>query len=696
MPNRTAKELAQEKYNQSYDQFAELLKRLESSNHRNGKRDQINHNEFAPFYEAFKTLSGVKTEEAAQKSLDTLNGFYNYLISDHEGTQKSNFQILYEEAFHTNKINEFRDGLNRMNEELGLRINMNHPAFNIDKLELHKDINAIDDSDDQIIIDEAKEGLKEGGKEDGKKADDLESSFDDYEENIDNIIVNENINAYDEKGNNEKDNNGKEKTEKEKIDDWFAKENEKRKNQINYITGKAFHDDSKRLDDSSSEYSDESDNDKSFLDDKKGRLVKDPLAEQDSENNIEFGNDGYARYLDVTEEANPPLPNRTKNAYDWIEQFKGDNLERGKDQRLIAARIFAARILVNSVPGDGSSLKHPVNGKEIDRVANEIYFNPMFEQFVDKMGRADLGDYIDKYGHGGKLEKKFTEFLRDVPAGTLQNDRVLDRFMPTVWDRIEALKSQAKKTARDESIGVEISEAMILRRMVGAGRNQPDKLKVKIPTVGKLTEMVSDVVDFGGGEKVGMLDSVRRDFRDGHGGLMIANMANMANKSENSAEKKLLNEVGSQSTAEVKFKDLQDTAGGVLLKLSKVMDEDSFEYKRLIRDAKELVAQGMAIANGSKEKTINGRSELIAPTELKIQRDMEAITKSVAFNNELFSGNDLEKCQETLRNFCEDPAKFAKEANQKVQAANDEMNKEVLNTAMIKNGPKPSGNIFNM
>ena len=170
----------------------------------------------------------------------------------------------------------------------------------------------------------------------------------------------------------------------------------------------------------------------------------------------------------------------------------------------------------------------------------------------------------------------------------------------------------------------------------------------------------------------------------------------LINSDPNSAERKMLNEVGSQSAAEVKFKDLQDTAGGVLYKLSKVTEEDSFECKNLIRDAKELVAQGMAIANGSKEKTINGKTELIAPTELKIQHDMEAIIKSVAFNKELFPDNNMEKCQEILRNFCEDPAKFAKEANQKVQAANDEMAHEVLNTGMIMGAPKHEGNIFKM
>ena len=75
---------------------------------------------------------------------------------------------------------------------------------------------------------------------------------------------------------------------------------------------------------------------------------------------------------------------------------------------------------------------------------------------------------------------------------------------------------------------------------------------------------------------------------------------------------------------------------------------------------------------------------------------MEAIVKSVAFNKELFPDNNMEKCQEILRNFCEDPAKFAKEAKQKVQAANDEMTSDVLNTAMIMDGPKHEGNIFKM
>ena len=145
MPNRNAKELAQEKYNQSYAQFTELLNGLESFNQNNARDDKINHNEFVPFYEAFKTISGDKTEEKAQKSLDTLNGFYNYLISSPAGSQKSNFQILYEEAYSAEKEKEFVDGLNKMNEELGLRINMNHPAFKTDNLELFRNINAIDE-----------------------------------------------------------------------------------------------------------------------------------------------------------------------------------------------------------------------------------------------------------------------------------------------------------------------------------------------------------------------------------------------------------------------------------------------------------------------------------------------------------------------------------------------------------------------
>ena len=88
-----------------------------------------------------------------------------------------------------------------------------------------------------------------------------------------------------------------------------------------------------------------------------------PLSYNNLDLSLELGGDGA-------------LGTDVKTAYDWIDELKANlraNEDLDKDDlSRCAARILAARILVNSVRGDGSSLRKNVNGAAIDILAEEL------------------------------------------------------------------------------------------------------------------------------------------------------------------------------------------------------------------------------------------------------------------------------------------------------------------------------------
>ena len=588
MPNRTVEELKNENGNKTYRDLANYLKNFQANSTR-GTRGTVNQNDIEPYVKALNYLGGetnTKTEEGVRENLNTLkNGFFDFLTNKAKDSEYTNFQILYAHSYDESKNDSFYIALGRVNEELGLGIEFDHPSMHWNQDLIYPNINEIND--------EPEDKKEENKKEENKKINPLGMS---YSYSDFNPELNEQFNYGHVNG----------------FGDFFLKDDEE-------------------------------------------------SMDEDSEYN-------YDRYTDINEDSYRPLGNEEKNAYDWIEDFKLDNTEPGQDQRLLAARIFAARILVNSEPGNGNSLKHPVNGKDIDRVAKELLNNKHFNDFVMEKERGELANVINKYGHGGKLENRFKNYLLTRPAGELQNDRILDRFMPTAWDRINELKKQAKKV-RDGSINKEIAETMVLRRMVGAERNTPDRLKVKIPTVGKLTEQVSYVAY--GAEEAGNDVRVKTDFREGHGGLMIENM-----KNAKEVHKKMLRDAMDIGTVENKFKSMQDKAGAIVKKLEAEPDQNSDEYKALTRDAKEIIAQVVAIYDRIVQKGNVISEETLRTTmpqnDVELQSSMEGLINNTVFNNKLFPNNAPESFITHLKGFIENPLNYARETRNTLQPKNPE------------------------
>ena len=238
--------------------------------------------------------------------------------------------------------------------------------------------------------------------------------------------------------------------------------------------------------------------------------------------------------------AQPP-----KTAYQFIEEEKANlrqNLNEIKNQdnypEEYIARILAARDAVGSERGKGASLKKPLDMDTFTQKLNAIRNNPSFLTFVEKIkAKPELHQRVDaiflkKHSHGGELDDMFRDFLKKRPAGELQNnDEILERWMPTVKERVEALQKDAAKRLKenkDANVSREAFEILKLRTMAGVRRGGMG-LEQKVPFAKKnsgndLTYVMNEEeLDY----------EVDRDFRDlfersgakkhllsGHGGKM--------------------------------------------------------------------------------------------------------------------------------------------------------------------------------
>lgn len=201
------------------------------------------------------------------------------------------------------------------------------------------------------------------------------------------------------------------------------------------------------------------------------------------------------------------------------------------------AKEFAVRILTGSTPGNLESLKVRITGYDLMKKTEELKKNQHFKDFVaelkkdpKKMAEVEK-DFLSSYSHGGGAEKMFTNFLKDRPAGELQNAPILERFMPKVIDRIEALQNQAKakRDAQKKEEGTtyipskEMAEVILLRHSINVGENQKDRLKVKIPADNCLKDVDKIAKDQRFFHQFAALESNVNRFYKGHGGNMHSN-----------------------------------------------------------------------------------------------------------------------------------------------------------------------------
>ena len=242
--------------------------------------------------------------------------------------------------------------------------------------------------------------------------------------------------------------------------------------------------------------------------------------------------------------ANPELEAEKKTAAKWIEDYKAELGNRIRSNQkgdnypaADIARIMAARELSKSVRGKASSLGVEMSERQIADRAAAIMANKSFKDFAAELKKPENlakveSIFTKKHSHGGELDDMFREHLRTLPAGKLDNDPDLKRWMPTVKQRIEALQGQAQKSLKaGEEVYREAVEIITLRVMVGAKRGG-EGLNVPVPVRdGKngvsLSEKVITDADSPKNRKAFDNADGAKYICSGHGGKMIENIAKM-------------------------------------------------------------------------------------------------------------------------------------------------------------------------
>lgn len=85
-----------------------------------------------------------------------------------------------------------------------------------------------------------------------------------------------------------------------------------------------------------------------------------------------------------------------------------------------------------------------------------------------------------KSGHGGALDDLFRKHVKELPAGSLSNNPLLARYMPTVKERIEFLQTHLPEDTG--KVDKYVAEIIALRNLVHAERGKKSSLDKPIPT----------------------------------------------------------------------------------------------------------------------------------------------------------------------------------------------------------------------
>jgi hypothetical protein len=259
-----------------------------------------------------------------------------------------------------------------------------------------------------------------------------------------------------------------------------------------------------------------------------------------------------------------------KTAAQYIKDVRRSNISSPEDLAENVLKIMAARIIADSVRHKKDRLVSTfVTEDQIDDIVDEMKENATYKKFYDdiinnaefrnKVTNAYGYIKVDGRGHGGRIDDLFREYAKNVPPGELDNSEIMQRYMPSVKDRIEALQQQFKThnqayvhyathfpdnrndivDAEDDPNKQAMARIMLeitkLRTISYAIRKQKSSLEKTIP-VSKPT--LSEVVgaDYSTGYGIGLTgivsDKTRASAVLGHGGELVEDLRKECMKSE--------------------------------------------------------------------------------------------------------------------------------------------------------------------
>ena len=272
---------------------------------------------------------------------------------------------------------------------------------------------------------------------------------------------------------------------------------------------------------------------------------EDPEAEEeDPEAEEEYDED--EKEENEKEEPKPKKEERkepeSKTAAKWIEDYKAmlGRMIKGKTRGSSypageIARIFAARELSDSVRGKASTLNKSLQWEQITSRASKIVKNESFKDFVEKLRRPENLSKVEaiftkKHSHGGELDDLFRDYLTKRPAGELENDPDLKRWMPTVKQRVEFLQKEAAKTQKENKTPYKEAAEILLLRQAAEVKRGGKGLEANVPVAGEnvssLSKAVNSYADNKDFQTAFDKPDVKKYILSGHGGEMVERLKN--------------------------------------------------------------------------------------------------------------------------------------------------------------------------
>ncbi|MBO4337611.1 MAG: hypothetical protein J5842_06030, partial [Lachnospiraceae bacterium] len=257
-----------------------------------------------------------------------------------------------------------------------------------------------------------------------------------------------------------------------------------------------------------------------------------------------------------------------------------------------------------------------------DAKAEELMTTPgHIKDFLDKL--KDDKKLLEKAeaaaasGHGGGLDKLLTQYLRDLPAGQLNNDPSIERYMPTVKERIESLQKQAKNTMKkNDHPYAETAEIVTLRNMIKAERKVKSSLDFKIPTDGRdLAAEVEKLKERNSFQSLVVDKNVKAQITSGHGGQMMTEMRkafksfdkNIVMNNDPATENSL-----KEGTINGRLMQIRDEAASLKEKLNTIVSEnkngtrDYDDVLDMFKQCKALIAEDIALSQYCDKKKPDG------------------------------------------------------------------------------------------
>ena len=384
-------------------------------------------------------------------------------------------------------------------------------------------------------------------------------------------------------------------------------------------------------------------------------------------------------------------------------------------------RIMAARMIANSDRGKADKLRTTTFSKnEIDELVNKMKNDTTFRDFLQEITK-DPDQYMKAFlaatrnpGHGGGLDDMFKEFMLNRGPGFMPNDKLHERYLPTVKERIESIQ---KWTANHNSLvrqqeevrakldrmqqnggdsdeitelmgkfdilttrlqnyikGYEVGEIIALRNLAKADYGKKESLNKKIPAFEENTLNESSSYfceDYPAVFAICRSEESQRLLQEGHGGKMVKYIRDTVNAIKDQEIDEPIKEAVNQNTIDTYIKEVKDKAGDKAEEISDAIEaENAEDAAQAAKEGKIIINEYLLLIKETWNKNLNTTDAALFDKDVpwtkidELNKQGESYDKDLMNSLKKFKPADIQNCLEFIKN--NDPAGFVRHLNEKM------------------------------